>query len=72
MFVVDNFSVFFQWLFLVITGISAFTVIVLVGGILYVLINASGPAMGRFGIVRFLSSTDWDPALSSTLTASGT
>ena len=48
-------------LFSLVTGIASFTVILLIIGILYVLISESSLAIHRFGIFKFLISTDWDP-----------
>ncbi|MDA8431371.1 MAG: phosphate ABC transporter permease subunit PstC [Nitrospiraceae bacterium] len=51
--------------FSVMTAAAAFSVIVLIAGILYVLVSESSLAIGRFGVWRFLSSTDWDPVRQS-------
>jgi phosphate transport system permease protein len=48
-------------LFSFVTGIASFTVIVFIVGILYVLISESSLAIHRFGVIKFLTSTDWDP-----------
>jgi phosphate transport system permease protein len=48
-----------------ITAIASFSVILFIIGILYVLISESSLAIGKFGIVRFLTSTDWDPVKES-------
>ncbi len=48
-------------LFSIVTGAASFTVILLILGILYVLISESALAINRFGVIKFLSSTDWDP-----------
>jgi phosphate transport system permease protein len=47
--------------FSAITAIAASTVIVLILGIFYVLVSESSPALGKFGIIEFLTSTDWNP-----------
>jgi phosphate transport system permease protein len=47
--------------FSVVTAIASFTVIIFIFGILYVLIKESAPAIGKFGIVKFLTSTEWNP-----------
>ena len=47
------------------TAIASFTVILFVVGIIYVLISESSLAIGKFGIVNFLTSTDWDPVRES-------
>jgi phosphate transport system permease protein len=51
----------FDLLFSVVTGAASFTVILLILGILYVLLSESSQAIERFGVIKFLSSTDWDP-----------
>ncbi len=51
--------------FSVITAVASFSIIIFVVGILYVLISESSLAIGRFGVVRFLASTDWDPVKES-------
>lgn len=51
--------------FSVVTAIASFSVIVFIIGILYVLISESSLAIGKFGIVKFLTSTDWDPVKES-------
>ncbi|TAN43650.1 MAG: phosphate ABC transporter permease subunit PstC, partial [Nitrospirae bacterium] len=48
-----------------VTGIASFTVIVFIIGILYVLIAESSLAIGQFGIIKFLTSTDWNPVKES-------
>lgn len=47
------------------TAIASLSVIILVIGIFYVLVSESLPAIGRFGITKFLASTDWDPVRES-------
>ena len=47
------------------TAIASFTVILFIVGIIYVLISESSLAIGKFGIVKFLTSTDWDPVKES-------
>jgi phosphate transport system permease protein len=44
---------------------ASFTVIVLIVGILYVLISESSLAIHKFGVAKFLTSTDWDPVKES-------
>jgi len=51
--------------FAFVTAVASFSVIVFVIGILYVLIAQSSPAIEKFGIIKFLSSTDWDPVRES-------
>jgi phosphate transport system permease protein len=48
-------------LFSAVTGVASFTVILLILGILYVLLSESSHAISRFGVIKFLTSTDWDP-----------
>ncbi|RJR22802.1 MAG: phosphate ABC transporter permease subunit PstC [Nitrospiraceae bacterium] len=48
-----------------ITAVSAFSVIILIAGILYTLVDESYPAIEKFGIWNFLTSTDWDPVRES-------
>ncbi len=51
--------------FSIITGAASFSVVVLIIGILIVLISESSLSIGKFGIWRFLVSTDWDPVRES-------
>jgi phosphate transport system permease protein len=44
---------------------ASFTVIVLIVGILYVLFSESSLAIHKFGVAKFLTSTDWDPVKES-------
>jgi len=44
-----------------VTAVSSLTVIVLVAGILIVLVSESSLAIHKFGILNFITSTDWDP-----------
>ena len=55
----------FDLIFLSITAISSFLVILFVLGIIYVLISESSLAIEKFGVVKFLTSTDWDPVKES-------
>lgn len=48
-----------------ITAIASFSVIIFIIGILYVLISESSLAIGKFGVIKFLTSTDWDPVKES-------
>jgi phosphate transport system permease protein len=52
-------------LFSVITAISSFSIIVLVVGILTVLVSESSLAIRKFGVIDFLTSTDWNPVQAS-------
>jgi len=44
-----------------ITGLASVTVIIFIIGIVYVLISESSLAIDKFGIIKFLSSTEWNP-----------
>ena len=48
-----------------ITAVASFSVIVFIIGILYVLISESSLAIGKFGVIKFVTSTDWDPVKES-------
>ncbi|MFQ5646567.1 MAG: phosphate ABC transporter permease subunit PstC [bacterium] len=52
-------------LFYLVTALAAFTVIILVVAIFYELLQQSLPAIRKFGIWKFLSSTDWNPVTES-------
>ncbi len=43
------------------TAIASFTVIIFIIGILVVLVNESSLAIGKFGLIHFLTSTVWNP-----------
>lgn len=47
--------------FSVITGIASLSIIIIILGIFLVLIRESSLAIGKFGIINFLISTDWNP-----------
>jgi phosphate transport system permease protein len=51
----------FDFLFSGVTGMASFTVILFIAGILYVLISESSLAIHKFGVIQFLTSTDWNP-----------
>ncbi|HEB75450.1 MAG TPA: phosphate ABC transporter permease subunit PstC [Nitrospirae bacterium] len=51
--------------FSVITAAASVSVLVFIVGILYVLFAESSAAIEKFGVVRFLTSTDWDPVRES-------
>ena len=51
--------------FSLITAVASFSVIVFIIGILYVLISESSLAIGKFGVIKFVTSTDWDPVKES-------
>jgi phosphate transport system permease protein len=46
------------------TAIASLTVIIFIVGILVVLVKESSLAMGKFGLVNFLTSTTWNPVTS--------
>jgi len=48
-----------------VTAIASFTVILFIIGILYVLIAESSLAIRQFGVIQFLTSTDWNPVKES-------
>ncbi|MGC2063813.1 MAG: phosphate ABC transporter permease subunit PstC [Thermodesulfovibrionales bacterium] len=48
-----------------VTGIASFTVILFIIGILCVLIAESSLAIGQFGVIKFLTSSDWNPVKES-------
>jgi phosphate transport system permease protein len=48
-----------------ITALASFSIILFIVGILYVLISESSLAFHRFGVIKFLTSTDWDPVRES-------
>ena len=52
---------FLDRLFAVLTGGAAFSVCVLLLGILAVLLDASSLSIERFGLLRFVFSTEWNP-----------
>jgi len=52
-------------IFASVTAIASFSVIIFIIGILYVLISESSLAIGKFGVIKFLTSTDWDPVKES-------
>ncbi|VAX26878.1 Phosphate transport system permease protein PstC (TC 3.A.1.7.1) [hydrothermal vent metagenome] len=52
-------------IFSIITGLASLSVLVFIIGILYVLFTESSPAIEKFGVMNFLTSTDWDPVRES-------
>ena len=52
---------FVDLLFSSLTAVASFTIIIFIIGILAVLIRESWLAMGKFGLVNFLTSTSWNP-----------
>lgn len=51
--------------FSLITALASFTVVLLIGGILAVLVRESSLSIHKFGIIKFLVSTDWNPVTES-------
>jgi len=54
-----------DFLFSTLTGIASLTILVLVLGILFVLIDESSLAIRKFGIIDFIFSRDWNPVTES-------
>ncbi|HET6515051.1 MAG TPA: phosphate ABC transporter permease subunit PstC [Thermodesulfovibrionales bacterium] len=52
-------------IFSLVTAAASLTVIILIIAILFELFRESSPAMDRFGVWKFLSSTDWNPVKES-------
>ena len=50
-----------ELLFLSLTAVASFTVIVFIIGIIAVLLKESSLAIGKFGLIDFLTSTAWNP-----------
>jgi phosphate transport system permease protein len=48
-------------LFLGITAIASLSVVLFIAGILYILFTESSESIGKFGILQFLFSLEWDP-----------
>jgi phosphate transport system permease protein len=55
----------FDLIFFSITALASFLVILFVIGIIYVLISESSLAINKFGVIKFITSTDWDPVKKS-------
>ncbi len=51
----------FNLLFLIITALSSFLIILILVGLFITLFKESFPAIQRFGFLRFLLSSSWDP-----------
>ncbi|MGO9379273.1 MAG: phosphate ABC transporter permease subunit PstC [Dissulfurispiraceae bacterium] len=51
----------FDTIFAALTAVSAFAIIFLIVGILAILVSESSLSIHKFGIVKFLTTTDWDP-----------
>jgi phosphate transport system permease protein len=52
---------FFDLFFSFLTAVASLTVIIFIIGILIVLFNESSLAIGKFGLINFLTSTVWNP-----------
>ncbi|WP_353686250.1 phosphate ABC transporter permease subunit PstC [Thermodesulfovibrio sp. 3462-1] len=50
-----------DFIFLMITAFTAFSIIIITTGIFLVLFKESLPAMNKFGVEEFIFSTQWDP-----------
>jgi phosphate transport system permease protein len=50
-----------ELLFLSLTAVASFTVIIFIIGIIAVLLKESSLAIGKFGLIDFLTSTAWNP-----------
>jgi phosphate transport system permease protein len=50
-----------DYLFGSLTGIASLSVLLLMGGIFFILLKESWPAIEKFGIFRFITTIDWDP-----------
>jgi phosphate transport system permease protein len=48
-----------------ITAFASLSVVIFIIGILYVLISESSLAIAKFGVIKFLTSTDWNPVKES-------
>jgi phosphate transport system permease protein len=48
-----------------ITAVASCTVIIFIAGILFVLLKESSLAIEKFGIIQFLTSTEWNPVTES-------
>ncbi|HUI46868.1 MAG TPA: phosphate ABC transporter permease subunit PstC [Nitrospirota bacterium] len=52
---------FIDFLFSLLTAIASFSIIIFIIGILVVLVKESSLAIGKFGLINFLTSTAWNP-----------
>jgi phosphate transport system permease protein len=50
-----------DFVFGALTAVASLSVVVLIGGIFFSLLKESMPAIERFGIIRFISTVQWDP-----------
>ncbi len=51
--------------FSLITAFASFTVVLLISGIFVVLVRESSLSIGKFGVLKFLTSTEWNPVTES-------
>ena len=51
----------FDLFFSSLTAVASFTVIIFIIGIIVVLVKESSLAIGKFGVIEFLTSTAWNP-----------
>lgn len=51
--------------FSVLSAVASLSVILIILGIFWILIHESSPAISKFGILNFLTSTDWNPVRES-------
>ncbi|MDA8170805.1 MAG: phosphate ABC transporter permease subunit PstC [Nitrospiraceae bacterium] len=52
-------------LFSLITALAALSVVAITFGIFYILLKESWPAIQKFGVLKFITGTDWDPVAES-------
>ena len=52
-------------LFSAVTALAALSVVAITFGILYILLKESWPAIQKFGVLKFVTGTDWDPVAES-------
>ncbi len=50
-----------DFVFGTLTALASLSVVVLIGGIFIALVKESLPAIERFGVVRFITTVEWDP-----------
>lgn len=52
-------------IFSFVTALASLSVLVFIIGILYVLFSESSLAIEKFGVIKFITSTDWNPVMES-------
>ncbi len=52
-------------IFSFVTALASLSVLVFIIGILYVLFSESSLAIEKFGVIKFITSTDWNPVMDS-------